>query len=129
VVGDALTATSPTSLVGDQLDLRAAHDRSSATRVDRARASSTAERPVVGSTSDHQRATQEPVVDGLELGSSFLLARVELGVAVEHHERVTVGVPFLDPCGGGRAELLGLIDDDDVDEPRSTHQLVGSVPR
>jgi hypothetical protein len=79
--------------------------------------------------SDHERATQESIVDGEELRSSFLLARLELRFAVERHERVTVVIPFCDPCVGGRAELLCLIDIDDLDETRPTHQLVGSVPR
>ena len=78
---------------------------------------------------EDQRAPQESVVDGEELGSSFLLARVELGRTVQCDEPVTVLVPLRDPGRCRRAELLGLIDDDDVDEARSAEQFVGLVRR
>ena len=78
--------------------------------------------------SGDQRAAQESVVDGLELGSAFLLAGVEGCVTVEPDERVTVVVPLADPRGGGRSELVGLVDDFDVDEAGTAHQLVGRVP-
>jgi hypothetical protein len=78
--------------------------------------------------SGDQRAAQESVVDGLELGSAFLLAGIEGGVTVEPDERVTVHVPFADPRGGGRSELLGLVDDFDVDEAGTARQRVGRVP-
>ena len=76
-------------------------------------------------TSERRRS---PSSTASELGSAFLLAGVEGGVAVEPDERVTVVVPLADPCGGGRAELLGLVDDLNVDEAGTAHQLVGWVP-
>jgi hypothetical protein len=62
------------------------------------------------------------------LGSAFLLPGVEVGVTVEGHEHVTVFIPLAGPRGSGRSELLGLVDDSDVDEAGTAHQLVGGVP-
>ena len=78
--------------------------------------------------SGDQRAAQESVVDGLELRSALLLPGVEICVAEEPDERVTMVVPLADPRRGGRSELLGLVDDLDVDEAGTAHQLVGRVP-
>jgi hypothetical protein len=72
---------------------------------------------MVGAAGDDQRAAEEAIVDGAQLGAPFVLPLCELVGAEQVGERVMMMVALVHPRFSDRRELLGAVGLLDVDEP------------
>jgi hypothetical protein len=77
-----------------------------------------AERSIVGSSSDEQGAAEQTLLDRTKLGASIVLTLFEIGDALQVDEMFAMTVALFQPGSGSHRELGRAVDLVDVDETR-----------